>query len=257
MILACDIGNTNIAVGLFSGRSLVLKSCLSTDKSAHFKSFLRNCIKARNIRPNQIEAAVICSVVPSVNKTIEKSIKGVAAAAVYVLGENLEVPIKNLYANPGHVGQDRLACAFGARRLYGAPVLTIDLGTAITFDVVSRKGEYLGGIILPGLNLSLSALHRQTALLPEIGLHSVKALIGRDTASSMLSGVTFGFGAMIDGLIDKLRERVGKRAKVVAAGGDSLFIKPYCRQVDYFDPDLVLKGIAELARIEKILKKNA
>jgi type III pantothenate kinase len=247
MILACDIGNTNIAVGLFKGRSLVLKSCLPTQKSTHFKSFLRNSFGTKSILPGKIGAAVICSVVPGVNRSIKKAIKAIAAIPIYVLGENLEVPIKNLYAYPRQVGQDRLACAYAAQKLYGAPVITVDLGTAITLDVVSEKREYLGGIILPGLNLSLSALHRQTALLPQTGLRRPKALIGRDTADSMLSGATFGFGAMIDGLIEKLKERLKEPAKVIAVGGDCLFIKPYCRQVDYFEEDLILRGMVELA----------
>lgn len=247
MILACDIGNTSITIGIFKGRRLMIKSGLLTARAGQFKPFLNKTIKKRGLAPAKIMSAAICSVVPRLNEKIKKAIQAVIGGPVRVLGEDLEVPIKNLYAEPRQVGQDRLVCAFAAARLYGVPVISIDLGTAITFDVVSKDREYLGGVILPGLGLSLAALHNHTALLPEIKVARARALIGRDTRTSMLSGITYGFGSMIDGLIDRLKEELGKKIKTVATGGDSLFIRRYCGRIDCFDPDLVLKGIAELA----------
>lgn len=246
MILACDIGNTHISIGLFRGEDLAVKAHTLTRAPVSFQSFLKEILKPKNAASFKIKAAVICSVVPQMNRKIKDTLKNIMDIPVYLLGDDLSVPIKNLYARPSEVGQDRLVCAYEAAKLYGAPVIAIDLGTAITLDIVSKRGEYIGGIILPGLNLSLSALHRGTALLLEIELARVKSLIGKDTRGSMLSGITYGFGCMIDGLIEKLKRELGRSAKVVATGGDCLFIKPYCRRIDCYEPDLILKGMAEL-----------
>ena len=246
MILVCDIGNTNITIGLSKGQDLSLRAQLATDRAGRFGHFLKSCLVSRKITPSRIKAGVICSVVPRVNKGIKNAIKGLIAGPVYILGDNLSVPIKNRYAKPKEVGSDRLVCAYMGLRLYGAPVITVDLGTAITFDAVSRDKEYLGGIILAGIGLSLSSLYQQTALLPKIGPAKAKVLIGRNTMASMLSGVTFGFGSLIDGLMDKLKEQLGPGTKTILTGGDAAFIKPYCKRIDYFKPDLVLKGLSAL-----------
>ena len=255
MILACDIGNTNIAIGAFCDGALVLKSSFPTKDLKQFACGLRNSLKKKGFSVLEVKAAVICSVVPALNKAVEEAIRslGGEAPSLYWLGKNLKVPIRNLYAKPKQVGQDRLLCAYMAMKLYGAPVISIDLGTALTFDVVSKEKAYVGGIILPGLALSLSALHDNTALLPEVSLREPKSIIGDDTRESMLSGITFGYGSLIDGLIGKLKEKIGKNAKVVLTGGGSLFIKPYCRAVDYVEPDLIIKAMAQVLRDKKIL----
>ena len=246
MILACDIGNTNIAFGFFEMNTLVFKAKLQTSYYGKFKSYLKNILRPNNAGIGRIKASIICSVVPRINKKIKDALSDVSGRPVYLVGKDLVVPIKNIYAKPKQVGQDRLVCAYIASRIYGAPVISVDLGTAITFDIVSKNREYLGGIIVPGLNLSLSALDQNTALLSEIKLAHPKTIIGTDTRQSMLSGVTFGFGSLIDGLADKLKRELGSKTKIVASGGDSLFIKRYCRKIDYFAPDLILKGLAEL-----------
>lgn len=246
MILVCDIGNTHIALGFFKEKSLILKTKLETRKAAQFETFLKNILSSKNIASACIRASIICSVVPRLNKRIKDALSTLTARPVYLLGKDLTVPIKNLYAKPEQVGQDRLICAYIASLLYGAPLICIDLGTAITFDIVSKDRKYAGGIILPGLHLSLSALHQNTALLPEIKLAHPETIIGKDTRQSMLSGITFGFGSLIDGLADKLKKRLGPKTKVIACGGDALFIKPYCKKIDYFDADLILKGLRRL-----------
>ncbi|OGX32125.1 MAG: hypothetical protein A3D27_03290 [Omnitrophica WOR_2 bacterium RIFCSPHIGHO2_02_FULL_46_37] len=246
MNLVCDIGNTHIALGFFKKKRLVLKTKLETPKAAQFETFLKNTLSSKNIAFPRIRAGIICSVVPALNKKIKNALSSLTDKPVYLLGKDLTVPIKNLYAKPGQVGQDRLICAYMASLLYGAPAITVDLGTAITFDLVSENREYLGGVILPGLHLSLAALHQNTALLPGIKLEHPETIIGRDTRQSMLSGITFGFGSLIDGLADKLKKRLGAKTKVIACGGDALFIKPYCKKIDYFAPDLILIGLSKL-----------
>ena len=246
--MICDIGNTNITIGLFRDEDLTFRIELPTLESKRLRTLLKNILKSENIIPAQIKASLICSVVPGINREIKRAIRDVIYTPVYVLGNDLSVPIKNLYSRPEQVGQDRLVCAYSALKLYGAPVITVDLGTAVTFDVVSKNKEYLGGIILPGLALSLSALHRNTALLPEIKLASPIALIGRDTKASMLSGIAFGFGSMIDGLIARLKRELKASPKVIATGGNGYFIKPYCKKIDYFEPDLILKGMGKIIK---------
>jgi type III pantothenate kinase len=246
MNLVCDIGNTHIALGFFKKKRLIFKTKLETRKAAQFETFLKNIFSSQNITSACIRASIICSVVPRLNERIKNTLAVLTARPVYLLGKDLIVPIKNLYSKPGQVGQDRLICAYMASLLYGAPLICVDLGTAITFDIVSKDMEYIGGIILPGLALSLLALHQNTALLPAIKSAYPETIIGKDTRQSMLSGITFGFGSLIDGLADKLKKKLGAKTKVIACGGDALFIKPYCKKIDYFDAGLILKGLAKL-----------
>lgn len=246
MNLVCDIGNTHIALGFFKKKRLILKTKLETRKAAQFETFLKNIFLSENITFACIRASIICSVAPRLDKRIKNALAALTARPVYLLGKDLIVPIKNLYARPEQVGQDRLICAYMASLLYGAPLICVDLGTAITFDIVSKDMEYIGGIILPGLALSLLALYQNTALLPEIKLAHPETIIGKDTRQSMLSGITFGFGSLIDGLADKLKKKLGAKTKVIACGGNALFIKPYCNKIDYFDAGLILKGLSKL-----------
>jgi type III pantothenate kinase len=246
MILACDIGNTNISVGLVRGNRPAFKAVLATEDFRQLGKFLKKNLKENHIAPFAVKAGAICSVVPRINAQVRRVLRDVLNAEVYTVGEHFTVPIKNRYFSPRQVGQDRLVCAYMAMRLYGAPVISVDLGTAITLDIVSKDKAYLGGIILPGLGLSLSSLARQTALLPKVVPARAKSLIGRNTRQSMLSGITFGFGSMIDGLIERLKKELKPSPKAVMTGGDSLLLKPYCGKVDYFQPDLILKGIAQL-----------
>ncbi|MFH1397424.1 MAG: type III pantothenate kinase, partial [Candidatus Omnitrophota bacterium] len=153
-------------------------------------------------------------------------------------------PIKNHYQFPEEVGQDRLVNAFAAIKLYGYPAIVVDFGTAITFDVISKKKEYLGGMILPGLETSLRSLAEKTALLPKIGLSAPpKNIIGKNTRDSMLSGVIFGFAILTDGLIKKLKQKLGKNTKVIGTGGNIKFILRHCQELKSIDINLTLKGL--------------
>ena len=249
MILVCDIGNTNITAGLFQGKRLVYKTKFPTSKAGNGfpavagSRLLREKHFPARIAFSQIKAIVICSVVPRALKSLKASFKSLKNIPVYCLGENLAVPIKNLYARPKQVGQDRLVNAYAASRLYGAPLVVIDFGTAVTLDVISKNQEYLGGMILPGLELSLDALSARAALLPKVKLERPKEFIGRDTKSSMLSGVVYGFAALTDSLSQKIKKEIGANAKVIATGGNINLIAKYCQSLDKIDPDLTLKGL--------------
>ncbi len=236
MLLTVDIGNTNISFGVFEGAKLVKKFSMPA-KSYNIKSLKGFLGKI------YVDTGIICSVVPKNTDILEKDFKSYFDIKPYIFGKKKIVPIKNCYRNPRQVGQDRLVNAYAGMMFFGAPLIVIDFGTAITFDIVSRKKEYLGGMILPGLSTSLEALSQKTVLLPKIRLGKPKEFIGRDTNSGMLSGIVYGFAALTDGLIGKIRKEIGKNAKVLATGGNVNLISEYCEKIDKIDLDLTIKGL--------------
>ncbi len=241
MLLAIDIGNTNITFGLFHGRKLARRFDIPA------KDYARSKLKG-NLGKYNIDDAIICSVVPRVTKILTKDLKACFRIGPHIIGKDVTVPIKNLYRKPGQVGQDRLVNAYAGTVFYGAPLIIVDFGTAITFDVVKRNKVYLGGMILPGLGISLEALSRKTALLPQIKLSAPKEFIGRDTKSSMLSGIVYGFAALVDDLAARIREKIGKKALVIGTGGNIGLMSEYCREIGRSDRDLTLKGLNAIYR---------
>jgi type III pantothenate kinase len=237
MILTIDIGNTNITAGLFHGQRLVTKFSSPTRRTG-YQTFLYTAAR------NKVTSVIVGSVVPEVTAGLLKAVKRTfPGLKPEILGRNTVVPVKNKYKFPQQVGQDRLVNAYAAIRLYGYPAIVVDFGTAITFDVISPKKEYKGGIILPGLQTSLDALSEKTALLPKLDLARPASLIGRDTRNSMLSGIAYGFAGMTDTLITELCLRNRSKTAVIGTGGHIKFIAPYCKCFTAIDPDLTLKGL--------------
>jgi type III pantothenate kinase len=254
--LAIDMGNTNITVGLFGDQRLIAKAKTPTHASYMYERFFRKCLKSAGLDISGLDCVIISSVVPialsrlivQLNRmAISAGCDKQAAPRICIAGKDFKVPIKNMYRNKKEVGQDRLVNAFAAGRLYGAPCVVVDFGTAITFDIVSAKGEYLGGLILPGIELSLSSLYRKTALLPRVELKAAASIIGKDTVSSMRGGILFGFGAMCDGLTAQYRRIIGARAAVIATGGNAELMKRYAKSIQVVDDDLTLKGLELLS----------
>jgi type III pantothenate kinase len=237
-ILAIDIGNTNITLGIFKGKRLVRRSRIPTSRFSRYKTDLKAFVAKWNP-----DGVIISSVVPEALKKLKKVLSGISKSKIRVLGEGATVPIKNLYRIKAQVGQDRLVNAFAAKVLYGTPAVVIDFGTAITFDIVSGRGGYLGGLILPGIEMSLTGLYEKTALLPKVRLAATPDIIGRDTVNSIRGGILFGFGAMCDSLILRYRKLLGKDLKVIATGGNSKLIKRYAKSIQRVDEDLTLKGL--------------
>jgi len=232
-ILAIDIGNTNITAGLFKGSRLVKKNKMPT--------------RSRTLIFWRADAAVILSVVPEALPRVIAAIKKSGVRDIKVAGRSAKVPIRNMYKVKGQVGQDRLVNAFAARSIYGAPCVIIDFGTAVTFDCVSRRGDYLGGLILPGIEMSLQGLYDRTALLPNVKLKATSSIIGKDTVSSIRGGILFGLGAMADGLVSRYRKVLGASLKVVATGGNASLVKKYAKSIQVVDEDLTLKGLLLLS----------
>ncbi len=236
MLLAVDIGNTNISFGVFKGAGLKKTFDIPV------KRYSRNKLLEKIISL-KVTDTLISSVVPGITKVIAKDLAGITGKRPYIIGKEIKVPIKNRYRNPDQVGQDRLVNAYAAAKLYGAPLVVVDFGTAITFDVISKSRAYEGGLILPGLGLSIDALNRQTALLPKIRISRPKEFIGKDTRSSILSGIVYGFSGMAEQLNNKIKKILGPQARVIATGGNAALIRRYCNNIDRFDSTLTLKGI--------------
>ena len=237
MLLAIDIGNSSATCGLFHKNKLLKRFSFPTAQSQHYQALKKGIAK---LKP---AAAIISSVVPKATTRIQLALSYLQIPEVTVLGKTAKVPIKNRYKYPKQVGQDRLVNAYAAVRIYGAPAIVIDYGTAITFDVISAKGEYLGGMIVPGMRISLEALTEKTALLPRIKLAKPKEFIGRDTTNSMLSGIFYGFGALTDDLNSRISRKLGHKTHIIATGGNISQIKPFCHSLKNIDQDLTLKGL--------------
>lgn len=246
MLLAIDIGNTNIGLGIFRGKELVASWKLLTGSRKTVDEYciiLRELFDSVKIHLESIDGIIICSVVPKVLTILKEVLKRLTDLKPMIVGEDIDSGIKNLYNDPAQVGQDRLVNALSAYRLYGGPLIIVDFGTAITFDLVSGQGEYLGGIIVPGIEISLQALSEKAALLPEVEISRPKALLGKDTVNSMWSGAIYGFSALTDGLVNKLKKEFGQNIRVVATGGAAEIISGYCETIGEVNPQLTLEGL--------------
>ncbi|MCM8779821.1 MAG: type III pantothenate kinase [Candidatus Omnitrophica bacterium] len=252
MLLAIDIGNTNINFGLFRGKRLVKSFFIGS--GVYNQRKLKSALARNGITKCEI---IVCSVVPRLTAKLKKDIKKIFNRLPIIVGKDLMVPLNNLYRHPKKVGCDRLVNAFAAVERYGTPLVVVDFGTAVTFDVISKKKEYCGGMILPGLKMSLEALKRKTALLPHILLSRPPEFIGRDTRSSILSGIVYGFAALSDSLIEKIKEKIGQEAFAIGTGGDIGLIGSYCRKLNFIEKHLTVQGLNGLYRRCKEGKGNS
>ncbi len=245
MLLAIDIGNTTVTLAIMKGRRVVQRHSLETSGLPTELKKTLNRIK-RNFPP--LSDVILCSVVPKTLKIIDRALRRHLKITPLVIGKDIKVPIKNNYRDPRQVGQDRLVCAYAAKRLYGSPVIIVDFGTAITFDVISKQGHYQGGIIVPGIRLSVESLFQKTALLPRINaIKGPKALVGKDTQESILSGIFFGYGSMCCGLIDHIAKGLKGKPQVIVTGGHTHLMRKFiAKKITKIDKDLVFKGMAML-----------
>ncbi len=245
MLLVIDIGNSNIEFGVFKGKKLVDKRSMPTDEVYSFGKC--SAVIYKLPYRSQIKDIVVSSVVPDALGGISRALKRVFKKDILVIGKDLEAPIKNLYSKPEQVGQDRLLNAVAVSGIYNRgkkkKVVVIDFGTAVTFDLISKKGEYLGGIIFPGIRLSLENLSKRAALLPKIELKKPRSLIGKNTKDSMRSGILNGYASLCDGIIDRVKALYKERPRIIATGGDAALIAGYTKSIKTIDPDLTLKGL--------------
>ncbi len=238
-VLCIDIGNTSITVGCFKNGKLEKTFRIPTKEFK--KTAIRTIQSALNLK--NVEAAVIASVVPLAGKFLRAELPKKLKLKTFLIGQDLTPPIRNRYKNPKQVGMDRLMSAVAVYEKYRKNAIVIDFGTAITFDAVTQKGEYLGGVIAPGIEISLDALFERTALLPRIRLARPKSILGRDTIESIQSGCSYGIGGLCDRIVLELQKKLGKNTLVIATGGYARFMSRYCRSIWKIDDDLVLRGI--------------
>ncbi|MGB9612636.1 MAG: type III pantothenate kinase [Candidatus Margulisiibacteriota bacterium] len=229
--MVIDVGNTSTHFGIFQQTQLVKEWRVATERISELQNIKRKIAK-------EIKSVVVSSVVPGANRIIRK----IFPKARFVSYQNLGVKIK--LKKPSQIGTDRLVNALAARELYGGPAIIVDFGTATTFDVISKQGEYLGGAIAPGVLLARDLLYERTAKLPWIKIAPPSKVIGRSTQEALRSGLVFGYVALTEGMVERLKKQLrAKSAKVIATGGLAKLICKYTRIVDKIDPKLTLKGL--------------
>lgn len=245
MFLAIDIGNTTISLAVLNGTSIQKVSHIDALSESRLLLYRFSAVvKNMKNRFPAINEAVICSVVSKTLNLIEPFLKKEFDMESSVIGRDIKVPIVNRYRNPRQVGQDRLVCAYAAKMNYGLPVVVIDLGTAITLDVVSKNGDYLGGVIVPGIRLSAESLFRKTAMLPKIKIKGPALIIGKTTQESMLSGIFFGYGALCRGMVQLISRQIKGKPKIILTGGHAALMRNYIgKDIHLVDKNLVFKGI--------------
>ena len=246
MLIAIDIGNTNITIGLFRESELVSTWRFSTDSqktSDEYGLLLKQVMSYNNIKVAQIEEAAICSVVPPLTPTFESLCKTYMHVNPLTVVAETKTGIKVLYDSPRDVGTDRIVDAAAAHHMYGGPCIIVDLGTATVFDAVNERAEYLGGAIAPGMIVSADSLYRATSQLRRVELNAPDQAIGKNTTHSIQSGLVFGYSELIKGMIARFKKEIGTDATAIATGGQATIVKDHVGEFDYIDPDLTLKGL--------------
>ena len=238
MLLTADIGNTSITLGLFDNDALVEEYRLASDKDLSLEEY--EVLLKSLFKEYKIDGCIISSVVEELTKKFKKAVDNVFKLDSLVLTTKINTGVKICLDNPKEAGADRIANAAGAYVLYNYPVIVIDFGTATTFDIVNGKGEFVGGIIAPGVNLQVKALNKFTSKLPRIEITPSSAAIGHNTNDAILSGILRGTAAMIDGLVEQCEKELGQKAVIVA------------RQFDFINPTLTLEGLRYLYQINKL-----
>lgn len=246
MLLALDVGNTNITIGAFQDGQLTGRWRLRTIREQtadEWGILLRNIFSLAGLDLQGVDGIVISSVVPVIdNMLAEMARKYFQREPLFVTAET-DLGIRVLYDNPRDVGADRVVNGVAAWRIYGGPAVVVDLGTAITFDVISRQGEYLGGLICPGIGMAIGGLFSKTALLPMVNFTAPEKLIGTNTMGSIRSGLYYGSLGMIDGILERLVAELGPDTKLIATGGDAALIREGSRLIQHVDEDLTLTGL--------------
>ena len=242
MLLTADIGNTNITLGIFDEDALVEEFRLASDKDLsqeEYEVLLKTLCRSFNI-----EGCIIASVVEELNKKFKSSVDNVFKIDSILLNSELNTGVKIAIENPKEAGADRIANACGAFMLYKRPCIVVDFGTATSFDIINEKGEFVGGVITPGLNLQMKVLNKFTSKLPKIDVAISNKAIGSSTSEAILSGVIRGSACMIDGLVKQCEEELGSKATLIATGGYSGLISSYLeRPFDFINPTLTLEGL--------------
>jgi len=247
MLLAIDTGNTNTLFAVHDGNEWRAQWRSATDmtKTADdYAVWLSTLMELSGLKLSQIDDCIISTVVPQSLFNQRNLARRYLNVEPFVVGENVELGVKVNIPKPSEVGADRLVNAVGAHDAYpGFPLIMIDSGTATTFDIVGADGSFEGGIIAPGINLSMKALHEAAAKLPRVAIQNPGRVIGKDTVTAMQSGVFWGYIDLIDGLVERIKDEYGQPMKVIATGGVASLFEGAARNIDHFDSDITIKGL--------------
>ncbi len=246
MILAVDIGNTNIVVGLLDKTNIINSARLATDKKKTDMDFLiqlKLMLSVFKVKDTEIEGSILSSVVPELTNQIFNALKALLNQKPYVIGPGIKTGLNIKIDNPQTLGSDRVCDAVCVIEEYKVPAIIIDMGTATTISVIDKNKNHIGGMIIPGLKTSLDSLSSNASQLPYISLDDPKVLIGKNTIDCMKSGIIYGNVALIDGLIDRIKEELGNDYVVIATGGLSKLIIKHSKHNIIYDENLLLKGL--------------
>ena len=246
MLLATDIGNTNIVLGIFEGRQLVNDWRIATRKNQtadEYGLLIRYLFSLSQINLQDITDIITACVVPPLLPVMMEMFERYLGITPMIIGPGIKTGIQLLVDNPREVGADRIVNAVAAYEKYGGPTIIVDFGTATTFDVISRKGDYLGGVIAPGITISTEALFHEAAKLPRVDLIKPRSVIGKNTVHSIQSGVIYGYVSLVDGIVNRIKKELGEEASVGATGGLAGLIAPISETIKDVDPFLTLKGL--------------
>ncbi len=246
MLLAIDIGNTNIVLGVFDGESLRenwrigTKTQMTADEYA---MIIRDLFGFADIVFGVIDGVILSSVVPPLVPVLTEMSRKYFGLDPLIVTQDVKTGITLRYDNPGEIGADRIVNAAAAFHRYGGPLIIVDFGTATTFCAVTRHGEYLGGAITPGVKISAEALYQRAAKLPRVELVRPRSVIGRDTVTAMQAGIIYGYAGLVDGIVERMKVELSPDAKVIATGGLAELIAPGSRSISEVRPNLTLEGL--------------
>ena len=246
MILALDIGNTNVVLGCIADGEILFTERMATDSGKtelDYAISLKMVLELREIKVSEITGAIIGSVVPPVTSLMREAIRKVTGQEALVVNVDMNIGLEVLMDNPSSVGTDLIVGAVAGINRYPVPLILIDMGTATTICVVNENKQYIGGMIQPGIGVSMNSLTSRTAQLPRISLDPPKRLIGKNTVECMQSGALYGNASCIDGMVDRIQEELGQEATIVATGGLAKRIIPLCRYHIELDDELLLRGL--------------
>jgi len=246
MLLAIDVGNTKIALGIFDGNKLVSNISIATSihrSPDEYAGLLFNLLPHHKVAKEDVKEAIMCSVVPPLVPVFEELCQTYLGITLLVVEAGVKTGVRIIMENPREVGPDRVVNAAAAYRLYGGPAIVIDMGTATTFDVISEEGDYIGGVIAPGMEMASEALFTRTARLPRIELVRPPHTIGKNTVHAMQAGVILGYTSLVEGLVSRITKELGAKPKVIATGGYAHVIAKETSVIEVVNRHLTLYGL--------------
>lgn len=247
MLLVCDVGNTNIVLGVYEGEELLRAWRISTDRnktSDEYGVSIKQLFEYEDFKIEQIESVIISSVVPSIMYALENMSRRYLKKEPIVIGTEMNTGINIVYDNPKEVGADRIVNAVAAYEKYGGPIIIVDFGTATTFCAISESGDYLGGVISPGIVISSEALFQKASKLPRVDLVKPEQVLNKNTVNSMQSGIIYGYVGMVDYLVERMEEELGVKSKeVIATGGLASAIASESKTITKIEKMLTLEGL--------------